>query len=69
MKVILSQQNCFLEKNERKFIPIIKEGRASEVLPTFLAGKLGIDLSDSQHYDENLDDLITTIFGVKRNQH
>lgn len=53
-------------KNERKFIPIIKEGRASEVLPTFLAGKLGIDLSDSQHYDENLDDLITTIFGVKR---
>ena len=53
-------------KNERKFIPIIKEGRAREVLPAFLAGKLGIDLSDSQHYDENLDDLITTIFGVKR---
>lgn len=52
--------------NERKFIPIIKEGTPNEVLPTFLDGKLGIDLADEQHYSENFNDLITTIFGVKR---
>lgn len=53
--------------NERKFIPIIKEGNSNEVLPTFLDGKLGIDLADERHYSENFNDLITTIFGIKRN--
>ena len=52
--------------NERKFIPIIKEENPNEVLPTFLDSKLGIDLADERHYNENFNDLITTIFGVKR---
>lgn len=53
-------------KNERKFIPIVKEGQASEMLPIFLAGKLGVDLSDGEHFEENFNDLLTTIFGVKK---
>lgn len=53
-------------KNERKFIPIIKEGRAPEILPTFLAGKYGIDLSNAEYFEENFNDLLTTIFGVKK---
>ena len=53
-------------KNERKFIPVIKEGRAPEILPTFLAGKYGIDLSNAEYFEENFNDLLTTIFGVKK---
>ena len=53
-------------RNEKKFIPIIKEGQASEVLPTFLAGKLGIDLSNVDNSEEHFNDLLTTIFGVKK---
>ena len=53
-------------KNERKFIPVIKEGRAPEILPTFLAGKYGIDLSNAENFEENFNDLLTTIFGVKK---
>lgn len=53
-------------KNERKFIPIIKEGNASETFPVFLSGKLGIDLSDENYYEEHFNDLLTTIFGVRK---
>lgn len=53
-------------KNDRKFIPIIKEGQVAEVFPTFLVGKLGIDLSDVQNFDEPFNDLLATIFDVKK---
>lgn len=53
-------------KNERKFIPVIKEGRVNEVLPTFLAGKFSIDLSNDEHFEKGFDDLLRTIFGVKK---
>lgn len=53
-------------KNERKFIPVIKEEQPSEVLPTFLAGKLGVNFADDEHFEENFNDLLTTIFGVEK---
>ena len=36
----------FSGHNERKFIPVIKEGSAEESLPAFLKGKLAVDLGD-----------------------
>ncbi|MDT2834326.1 toll/interleukin-1 receptor domain-containing protein [Vagococcus carniphilus] len=53
-------------KNERKFIPVIKDGRVYEVLPTFLSGKLSIDLSNDEYFEKGFDNLLRTIFGVKK---
>ena len=50
--------------NERKFIPVKRKGTFENAIPTFLAGKLGIDLSEGNNqYETNYQDLITTIFG------
>ena len=48
-EVHISSAELLSGNNERKFIPIIKEGNPKEVLPTFLDGKLGIDLADERH--------------------
>lgn len=53
--------------NERKFIPIIRKGTFSTSMPEFLAGKLGIDLTEENNsYEENFSDLLTTLQGRKR---
>ena len=52
--------------NERKFIPIIRKGTAKDSIPAFLSGKLGIDLSNTTHYEDSYKDLLTTLYGVKR---
>ena len=52
--------------NERKFIPVIRKGTATNSIPTFLSGKLGIDLSNTIHYENSYKDLLTTLYGVKR---
>ncbi len=56
----------FLRHNERKFIPVIRKGSFAEAIPNCLAGKLAIDLSGRSHYEDNYEDLVTTIYGVKR---
>ncbi len=56
----------FSKHNERKFIPIIRKGPASTAIPNCLAGKMWIDLTESNHYEENYKDLVTTIYGSKR---
>lgn len=56
----------FSKGNERKFIPVIRKGNASDAIPTSLSSKLGINLTDGKHYNENYQDLITTLFGVKK---
>lgn len=58
-------EELYSKGNERKFIPVIRKGSFNDAMPTFLAGKLGIDLKDSIHFDNNYRDLITTIYGVK----
>lgn len=52
--------------NERKFIPVIRKGNTSTALPDFLSGKYGIDLTDGKQYENNYEDLITTIYGAKK---
>ncbi len=53
----------FTKGNDRKFIPVIRKGDVSEVLPASLVGKLAIDLKDGSHYDTNFNDLVTTLKG------
>ena len=55
-----------LSSNERKFIPVIKQGNVSNALPIFLSGKLAIDLGNQKFYQNNYYDLITTLYGQKR---
>lgn len=55
----------YSKSNERKFIPLLKEGDPGESMPSFLAGKLAIDLRggiDAAGYD----DLRATLFHLKR---
>lgn len=52
--------------NERKFIPVIRKGTVSTAIPTFLSGKLAIDLVSTKDYENNYRDLITTIFGMRK---
>ena len=61
---IISEE-LFAKGNERKFIPVIREGSASTALPTYLSGKLGIDLSEYADDKSNFRDLITTLWGAK----
>ena len=56
----------YAKHNERKFIPVVRKGSFSEVIPTFLAGKLGIDLSGKSNYEDNYNDLITTVRGIRK---
>ncbi|WP_050793290.1 toll/interleukin-1 receptor domain-containing protein [Ruminococcus albus] len=58
-------EELYSKGNERKFIPVVRKGSFNAAMPTFLAGKLGIDLTDSIHFENNYKDLITTIYGVK----
>lgn len=56
----------FQNQNEKKFIPIIRKGQIDECLPTYLLGKLGINFKSDDKFDENLKDLLATIYGQKR---
>lgn len=53
-------------KNEKKFIPIIRKGSIKTALPKCLAGKLGIDFTNETNWNNNYQDLITTIYGQNR---
>ena len=55
----------FSKGNERKFIPIIRKGSASTSMPAYLAGKLGVDLSEVADCENNFKDLITTLWGTR----
>ena len=52
--------------NERKFIPIIRKGTPSEAIPRCLEGKLGVVLTGDSNYEDNYNDLLTTLLGKKR---
>ena len=59
-------EELYSKGNERKFIPVVRKGSFDASMPTFLAGKLGIDLTNPIHFENNYKDLITTIYGVKK---
>lgn len=52
-------------RNERKFIPVIREGTPFTSMPKCLEGKLAIDLTGDRNFndDHNYKDLITTLYG------
>lgn len=56
----------FSTQNERKFIPIVRNGNFNDALPVFLSGKLGIDLSETNSYEDNYDRLVTAILGENK---
>ncbi len=57
----------FSKHNEKKFIPVIREGSFENAMPSYLAGKLAIDLRKGNNkYSDNYDDLVTTIKGVRK---
>lgn len=52
--------------NERKFIPILRSDDISNIMPIFLAGKLGVRLKDDFSVDDNaFQDLLATLFNAK----
>lgn len=55
----------YSRRNERKFIPVLKEGTFEECTPTYLSGKVGVDLSNGFN-GEDFDNLIATLFGAKK---
>ena len=52
--------------NDRKFIPIIRQGDFNTALPTYLDGKLAIDLRGNPFNEDSYKDLIASIFKVKK---
>ncbi|MTB56653.1 toll/interleukin-1 receptor domain-containing protein [Streptococcus uberis] len=54
----------FSNNNDRKFIPIVRSEHVSEVLPTFLQGKMAINLGNNT--EEDFQDLLTTLFGINK---
>lgn len=53
----------FVFRNERKFIPILKEGSWENAAPSAFLGKFYIDLSDSINFMRNYRTLIAALYG------
>lgn len=51
--------------NERKFIPIIRQGTIKNAMPDYLSGKYAIDLRVIDFNCKNYKDLLTTIYNIK----
>ena len=52
-----------IQRNHRKFVPIIARGTWEDVAPSWLKGKYYIDLSSLDRYRENYSDLTATLLG------
>lgn len=53
-------------ENERKFIPILRNCRFEDSLPSFMLGKMGICFSEEEVDDTSFDDLLATLYGVRK---
>lgn len=54
----------YSKHNERKFIPVLRRGTINDAIPSFLAGKLAISLTESEsslQYEQDFRDLVTTL--------
>ncbi|WP_055078442.1 toll/interleukin-1 receptor domain-containing protein [Lagierella massiliensis] len=52
--------------NDRKFIPVIRQGDFNSALPTYIDGKLAIDLRGNPFNEDSYKDFIASIFKVKK---
>jgi hypothetical protein len=55
----------FTTKNERKFIPILRQAEWHEAAPTWLRGKYYIDLRGAPYNERHYQDLLTTLLGTR----
>jgi hypothetical protein len=49
---------------DRKFVPILREGEWREAAPSWLLGKLYIDLRGNPYPEKNYEQLLSSIYGV-----
>ncbi len=49
------------ERNDRKFIPVLRSGTLSDSMPSWLNGKYAINLSEDPYSDQQYHDLLTTL--------
>jgi TIR domain-containing protein len=52
-------------RNDRKFIPILRKGEWLDAAPSWLAGKYYIDLRDGPNYEDQFQDLLSTLLGSR----
>ena len=55
----------FAGKDPRKFIPILREAAWADASPSWLSGKFGVDLRGTPYSDEQFNDLLETIHGMR----
>lgn len=53
------------DRNDRKFIPVLREGSWDTAMPSWLKGKYSINLSGSPYSEEQYNDLITTLHNYR----
>lgn len=55
----------FTTRNERKFIPILRNAQWTPAAPSWLAGKYYVDLSGDPYAEHQYNDLLTTMLGTR----
>lgn len=55
----------FTKGNQRKFIPILREGNWNEAAPSWLLGKYYIDLRGKKYSEDNYNDLLVTLHNLR----
>ena len=55
----------FTTKNERKFIPLLRQSDWPDAAPTWLQGKYYIDLRGTPYDERHYQDLLTTLLGTR----
>jgi predicted nucleotide-binding protein len=56
----------FSSRNNRKFIPILREGTWQISTPSWLKGKMGVDFTGNEYKIDEVDNLVATITNTKR---
>jgi len=54
------------QRDERKFIPVLRRGDATEAVPTWLSGKYHVDLRETADAARSYRDLLTTLLGQRQ---
>jgi hypothetical protein len=55
----------FIGKDRRKFIPVLRSGTWEGSSPSWLLGKFGVDLRGDPYNDEQYQDLLHTLHGIR----
>jgi hypothetical protein len=60
------QSEAFTKGNQRKFIPVLRKGRWTDVAPLTFLGTFYIDLRDRTDYQNNYRELLLTLLGRRK---